>query len=41
MIQDTIHKDSRHHKPLHTLLTKKQRHIKQISEEIKGKRKNI
>ena len=30
----TIHKEDRHHKPLDILTTKKQRHIKEKSEEI-------
>ena len=30
----TIHKEDRHHKPLDTLSTKKQRYIKEKSEEI-------
>ena len=41
MIKSTIHKEDRHHKPLGTLTTKKQKYIKQKSEEIKGKRSNI
>ena len=40
MIKGTIHKKYRHHKPLDTLTTKKQRYIKQKS-ELYGKRKNI
>ena len=32
-IKGTIHKEDRHHKPL-DILTKKQRYIKQKSEEI-------
>ena len=38
MIKGTIHKEDRHHKPLDTLTTKKQRHTKQKS-EYKGKEK--
>ena len=38
MIKGTIHKEDRHHKPLDTLTTKKQRYIKQKS-EYKGKEK--
>ena len=34
MIKGTIHKEDRHHKPLDTLTIKKQRYIKQKSEEI-------
>ena len=34
MIKGTIHKENRHHKILDTLTTKKQRYIKQKSEEI-------
>ena len=34
MMKGTIHKEDRHHKPLDTLATKKQRYVKQISEEI-------
>ena len=41
MIRGTIHREDRHHKPLGTLTTKKQKYIKQKSEEIKGKRNNI
>ena len=41
MIKGTIHKEDRHHKPLETLTTKKQRYIKPKSGEIKGKRKYI
>ena len=37
-IKGIMHKD-RHHKSLDTLTTKKQRYIKQKSEEIEGKRK--
>ena len=33
-IKGTIHKEDRHHKPLDILTTKKQRYIKQKSEEI-------
>ena len=40
MIKGTIHKEDRHHKPLDTLTTKKQRYIQQKSKEMKGKRKN-
>ena len=29
MLKDTIHKEDRHHKPLDTLTTKKQRFIEQ------------
>ena len=41
MIKGTIHKEDRHHKPLYTLTIKKQRYIKQKSEEIYGKEKYI
>ena len=34
MRKGTIHKEDRHHKPLDTLTIKKQRNIKQKSEEI-------
>ena len=37
MIKGTIHKEDRHHKPLDTLTIKKQRYIKQKSEEYKEK----
>ena len=37
----TICKEDRLHEPLDTLTTQKQRHIKQKSEEIQGKIKNI
>ena len=40
MIKGTIHKEDRHHKPLDTLTTKKQRYIKQKS-EYNGKKKCI
>ena len=36
-----IHKEDTHHKTLDTLTTKKQKYIKQKSEETDGKRKNI
>ena len=38
MIKGTIHKEDKHHKPLDTLTTKKQRLIKQKSEEIEKKK---
>ena len=41
MIKSTIHKEDTHHKPSVTLTTKKQRYIKQKSEKIQGKIKNI
>ena len=41
MTKCTIHKEDRHHKPLDTSTTKKQRYIKQKSEEIYGKEKYI
>ena len=34
IIKGTFHKEDRHYKPLDTLTTKKQRYIKQKSEEI-------
>ena len=34
MIKGTIYKEDKHHKPLDTSTTKKQRYIKQKSEEI-------
>ena len=34
MINGAVHKEDRHHKPLDTSITKKQRYIKQKSEEI-------
>ena len=40
-INGSIHKEDIYHKPLDTLTTKKQRYIKQKSEDIKGKIKNI
>ena len=33
MIKGTIHKEEKHHKPLDTLTAKKQRYIKQKSED--------
>ena len=34
MVKDAIHKEDRHHKPLDSLTTQKQRYIEQKSEEI-------
>ena len=41
MIKGKIEKEERHHKPLDSLRAKKQGYIKQKSEEIQEKRKNI
>ena len=41
MINGSIHKEDGHCKPLDTLTIKKQRYIKQKSEDIKWKIKNI
>ena len=37
MIKGTIHKEDRHHKPLDTLTTKKQRYIAKIQSKIQKK----
>ena len=39
MIKGTIHKDSRHHKPLNTFSTKTKTHKARIKRNIKKKKK--
>lgn len=41
MIKGTIHKDSRHHKPLNTFSTKTKTHKARIKRNIKKKKKYI